>query len=52
MQVELLLGGTVLSRATGRVAALRAIVCGTRTASLRIRSTTGSVQYTVAVARP
>lgn len=52
VQVELVLGGTVLSRATGRVAAVRATVCGTRTATLRIRSTDGAVRYTATVARP
>ena len=52
VQVELVLGGTVLSRATGRVAAVRATVCGTRTATLRITSTKGTVRYTATVARP
>ena len=52
VQVELVLGGTVLARATGRVAAVRATVCGTRTASLRIRSTKGAVRYTATIARP
>jgi hypothetical protein len=52
VQVELVVGGTVLSRATGRIAAVRATVCGTRSASLRIRSVTGAVRYTATIARP
>ena len=52
VQVELVVGGTVLSRATGRVAAVRATVCGTRTASLRIRSVTGNARYAATIARP
>ena len=52
VHVELVLGGTVVGQATGRTAAVRGVVCGTRTASLRIRSTVGSVRYTLAVARP
>lgn len=52
VEVELLLGGEVVSRKRGRVAAVRGTVCGTRTASLRIRSTTGPVRYSLTVARP
>ncbi len=52
VQVELLIAGAVVSRSTARVAAVRANVCGTRSASLRIRSTKGTVQYAVTVAKP
>ena len=52
VQVELLLDGVVVARSKARVAAVRATVCGTRRASLRIRSTKGSVPYTLTVVRP
>jgi hypothetical protein len=52
VQVELLLGGEVGARSTARTAAVRGTVCGTRSASLRIRSTKGTVPYTLTVARP
>ena len=52
VQVELLFDGVVVARSTARVAAVRGTVCGTRSASLRIRSTKGTVPYTVTVARP
>jgi hypothetical protein len=50
--VELRMGGAVVARSSGRVAALRQTVCGTRTASLRITSTKGAARYSVTVARP
>ena len=52
VQVELLLDGAVVSRARGRIAAVRSTVCGSRSASLRITSTKGTVRYAVTVARP
>ena len=52
VQVELLMGGTVIARSTGRAAAVRADVCGTRAATLRIRSMKGTAPYSVTVARP
>ncbi len=52
VEVELLLNGVVVTRARGRTAAVRAEVCGTRNASLRIRSTKGTVPFAVTVARP
>ncbi|MBA2462990.1 MAG: hypothetical protein H0V45_14705 [Actinobacteria bacterium] len=52
IQADLVLDGRVVARKTGRLVAFRAQVCGSRTASLRLRSSTGTTRFTVTVARP
>ena len=52
IQVELVQEGRVVARKTGRVVALKTTVCGTRTASVRVRGVTGASRYTVTIARP
>jgi hypothetical protein len=52
IQVELVQAGRVVTRKTGRVVALQTTVCGTRTASVRVRGVTAAARYTVTIARP
>jgi hypothetical protein len=52
VRAELLVGGRVVSSGTGRAVTLSTTVCGSRSATVRIRNAAKATRYTVSVARP
>jgi hypothetical protein len=52
VRAELVVGGRVVSSGTGRVVSLSTTVCGSRSATVRIRNAAKAARYTVSVTRP
>ena len=52
VRAELVVGGRVVSSGTGRVVSLSTTVCGSRSATVRIRNAAKATRYTVSVTRP
>lgn len=52
VRAELVVGGRVVSSGTGRAVTLSTTVCGSRSATVRIRNAAKATRYTVSVARP
>ena len=52
VRAELVVGGRVVSAGTGRAVTLSTTVCGSRSATVRIRNAAKATRYTVSVARP
>jgi hypothetical protein len=51
-RAELVVAGRVVSAGTGRAVTLSTTVCGSRSATVRIRNAAKSTRYTVSVSRP
>lgn len=51
-RVELVVGGRVLAHRTAKRGSLSTTVCGTRTATFRVRTTTQATRYTIRISRP
>ena len=52
VRAELVVGGRVVSSGAGRAVTLSTTVCGSRSATVRIRNAAKATRYTVSVARP
>jgi hypothetical protein len=52
VRVELVVGGRVVSAGAGKTVTLSTTVCGSRSATVRIRNAAKATRYTVSVARP
>ena len=52
VRAEVVVAGRVVSAKTGRAVTLSTTVCGSRTATVRIRNAAKATRYTVSVARP